>query len=67
MKTKNVNIHSQEYMETMAQFMEYGATIHHPNGATIIIPAHPFLHPVMEQHWEEIRENYRKALRRLRL
>ena len=43
--------------------MEYGATIHHPSGATIIIPARPFLHPVMEQYREEILENYRQALR----
>jgi phage gpG-like protein len=43
--------------------MEYGATIHHPNGATIIIPARPFLHPVMEQYREEVLENYRQALR----
>ncbi|HOZ46593.1 MAG TPA: hypothetical protein PLO37_06560 [Candidatus Hydrogenedentes bacterium] len=42
--------------------MEYGATIHHPNGATIIIPARPFLHPVMQQYREEILENYRIAL-----
>ena len=42
--------------------MEYGATIHHPNGATIIIPARPFLHPVMEQYREEVLENYRDAI-----
>jgi phage gpG-like protein len=29
--------------------MEYGATIKHPSGATIIIPPRPFLHPVMEK------------------
>jgi len=42
--------------------MEYGAIIHHPNGATIIIPARPFLHPVMEQYREDVLENYRKAV-----
>ena len=47
--------------------MEYGATIHHPNGATIIIPARPFLHPVMEQYREEVLENYRQVLRALGL
>lgn len=43
--------------------IEYGATIHHPNGATIIIPACPFLHPVMEQYREEVLENYRQMIR----
>ena len=43
--------------------MEYGATIQHPSGATIIIPARPFLHPVMEKHRKEILENYRQAIR----
>jgi len=47
--------------------MEYGATIHHPNGATIISPARPFLHPVMEQYREEVLENYRQVLRALGL
>ncbi len=42
--------------------MEYGATIKHPNGATIIIPPRPFLHPVMEQYKDEIRQNYREAI-----
>lgn len=43
--------------------MEYGATINHPNGATIIIPPRPFLHPVMEQYRDEIIQNYRKAIK----
>ncbi len=42
--------------------MEYGGTIHQRNGAAIIIPARPFLHPVMEQYHEKILENYRDAL-----
>jgi len=51
-----------EDMVNIGAVMEYGATIKHPNGATIIIPARPFLHPVMEQYREEVLENYRKAL-----
>ncbi len=42
--------------------MEYGATIKHPNGATIIIPPRPFLHPVMEQYKDEIKRNYQEAI-----
>ena len=52
-----------EDMVNIGAVMEYGATIKHPNGATIIIPARPFLHPVMEQYREEILENYRQAIR----
>ena len=43
--------------------MEYGATINHPNGAVIIIPPRPFLHPVMEQYRDQIIENYQEAIR----
>lgn len=52
-----------EDMVNIGAVMEYGATIHHPSGATIIIPARPFLHPVMEKHRKEILENYRQAIR----
>ncbi len=52
-----------EDMVNIGAVMEYGATIQHPNGATIIIPARPFLHPVMEKHRKEILENYRRAIR----
>lgn len=52
-----------EDMVNIGAVMEYGATIQHPNGATIIIPARPFLHPVMEKHRKEIIENYRQAIR----
>ncbi|HQN02224.1 MAG TPA: hypothetical protein PLL36_14180, partial [Candidatus Hydrogenedentes bacterium] len=52
-----------EDMVNIGAVMEYGATIQHPSGATIIIPARPFLHPVMEQYRKEIIENYRHALR----
>jgi hypothetical protein len=43
--------------------MEYGATINHPNGAVIIIPPRPFLHPVMEQYRDQIIKNYQEAIR----
>mgnify|MGYP000849197244 CR=1 FL=1 len=52
-----------EDMVNIGAVMEYGATIQHPNGATIIIPARPFLHPVMEKHRMEILNNYRQAIR----
>jgi phage gpG-like protein len=52
-----------EDMVNIGAVMEYGATIQHPNGTTIIIPVRPFLHPVMEQYREEILENYRQAIR----
>lgn len=43
--------------------MEYGATITMPNGTTIVIPARPFLHPVMEQHRATIQGYYHEALK----
>ena len=43
--------------------MEYGATIEHPSGVTIVLPPRPFLHPVMEQYRDKILENYRRAIR----
>lgn len=43
--------------------MEYGATIKHPSGATIVIPQRPFLHPVMEKYRDQIIGNYRQAIR----
>jgi hypothetical protein len=43
--------------------MPCSATFQHPCGATIIIPARPFLHPVMEQYRKEILDNYLRALR----
>ena len=52
-----------EDMVNIGAVMEYGATINHPNGATIIIPARPFLHPVMEKYREQILQNYREAIR----
>jgi phage gpG-like protein len=50
-------------MVNIGAVMEYGATINHPNGATIIIPARPFLHPVMQKHRKTIEQNYRDALK----
>jgi phage gpG-like protein len=52
-----------ESMVNIGAVMEYGATINHPNGATIIIPARPFLHPVMQKYRKEIEQNYRAALK----
>jgi len=43
--------------------MEFGATIQHPSGAVIVIPARPFLHPVMEQYRDQIVKNYQEAIR----
>ncbi|MHB9131142.1 MAG: phage virion morphogenesis protein [Armatimonadota bacterium] len=43
--------------------MEYGATIQHPSGATIILPPRPFLHPVMQQYRAHILALYREAIR----
>jgi len=52
-----------EDLVNIGAVMEYGATIEHPSGVTIVLPPRPFLHPVMEQHREEILENYRRAIR----
>jgi len=52
-----------EDMVNIGAVMEYGATIKHPNGATIIIPPRPFLHPVMDKYRDRIIENYRQAIR----
>lgn len=43
--------------------MEYGATINMPNGHTVIIPARPFLHPVMVAFRDEIEQFYRDAIK----
>ena len=50
-------------MVNIGAVMEYGATIQHPNGAVIVIPPRPFLHPVMEKYREQVIENYRAAIR----
>lgn len=52
-----------ENMVNIGAIMEYGATINHPNGAVIIIPPRPFLHPVMEKYRQQIVNNYRSAIK----
>jgi len=52
-----------ESVANIGAVMEYGATIPMPNGVTIIIPARPFLHPVMTQHKEAILDLYRDAVK----
>jgi len=52
-----------ESVANIGAVMEYGATIPMPNGTTIIIPARPFLHPVMAQHKDAILDLYREALK----
>ncbi|HUT54395.1 MAG TPA: hypothetical protein VM658_13485 [bacterium] len=52
-----------EDMVNIGAVMEYGATINHPNGAVIVIPPRPFLHPVMEKYQDQVIENYRQAIR----
>jgi phage gpG-like protein len=46
----------------LGAIMEYGATIEHPSGATIVIPPRPFLHPVMMKYRDEIVKNYHDAI-----
>lgn len=52
-----------ESVANIGAIMEYGCTIEQPNGVKIIIPARPFLHPVMEQYRDTILELYREAIR----
>ena len=52
-----------EDLVNIGAVMEYGATIQHPNGAVIVIPPRPFLHPVMRKHRKQIVEHYREAIR----
>ena len=52
-----------EDLVNIGAVMEYGATIQHPNGAVIVIPPRPFLHPVMAKHRKQIVEHYREAIR----
>ena len=49
-------------MVNIGAVMEFGATIKHPSGATIVIPARPFLHPVMEKYQAEIKAIYAEAI-----
>jgi hypothetical protein len=43
--------------------MEYGATIKHPSGTTIIIPPRPFFHLIVKKYRDQIIGNYRQAIR----
>lgn len=54
-----------EDMVNIGAVMEYGATIKHPNGAVIVIPPRPFLHPVMEKYRDQVIENYRQAIKQV--
>lgn len=51
-----------ESAANIGTIMEYGCTINHPNGAVIVIPPRPFLHPTMEKYRNEVIGNYREAL-----
>jgi hypothetical protein len=51
-----------ESVANIGATMEFGATINHPSGATIVIPPRPFLHPVMEKYRDQVMDNYREAL-----
>ncbi|MEN6358271.1 MAG: hypothetical protein ABFD83_14455 [Armatimonadota bacterium] len=51
-----------ESLANVAAVMEYGATIQQPNGAVIVIPPRPFLHPTMEKYRDDVIENYRQVL-----
>lgn len=51
-----------ESVANIGAIMEYGCSIQHPSGATIVIPPRPFLHPVMEKYRAEVERNYREAL-----
>lgn len=51
-----------ENLVNIGAVMEYGATINHPNGATITIPPRPFLHPTMEKHKDAVVQNYVEAI-----
>lgn len=56
--------HNGEDLVNIGAVMEYGATVVQ-HGVTIIIPARPFLHPVMVQHRERIYQLYRDAVQRV--
>ena len=55
---------SGEDLVNIGAVMEFGATINHPNGATIVIPPRPFLHPAMMQYREDIFGFYTEALKK---
>jgi len=49
-------------MVNIGAIMEFGATVQMPSGVTIVIPPRPFLHPVMEQYKDEIKQIFGEAL-----
>ena len=51
-----------ESVANIGAIMEYGCTIKQPNGAVIVIPPRPFLHPTMEKYQNEVMRNYQEAL-----
>jgi phage gpG-like protein len=51
-----------EEIVNIGAIMEFGATIQQPNGVTIVIPARPFIHPVMEQYKDEIKQIFAEAI-----
>ena len=59
---KTTTYRDGESVANIGAVMEYGATIPMPNGATVIIPPRPFLHPVMVQYQPQIVDLYREAL-----
>ena len=52
-----------EDLANIGAIMEFGATIEQPNGVVVVIPARPFLHPVLVNKGDEIIQNYQKAIR----
>lgn len=50
-----------EELANIGAIMEFGATINHPNGATIVIPPRPFLSPTLAGQLDQIRSFYREA------
>ncbi len=54
-----------EDMVNIGAIMEYGATIPMPNGATIVIPPRPFLHPTMWKYKKLVLNNFKSALQNL--
>ena len=51
-----------ESMANIGAIMEYGCTINQPNGKAVVIPARPFLHPVMEKYRDQVIKNYRDVI-----
>ena len=54
-----------EDLANIGAIMEYGATIEQPNGVVIVIPARPFLHPVLDAKRDVVLKNYREAIHKI--